>query len=69
MACKYCAYKGFILDPYMASADNTIGAKVCPKCNDTKAFSKFVKEQIFGYEYKEEKPIIIDFAKARKQCE
>ena len=40
---------------------------ICPKCNDVKAYSKYVKEQMFGYKYKEEKSVVIDFAKARKK--
>lgn len=77
MACKYCDQKGYLIEPskrgdtretigFGENLDVT-GVRPCPKCDDTKAYSKYVKEELFGLKHVEEKVIVIDFAKARKQ--
>jgi len=43
MACKYCEYKGYIVSSYMANNIENRSIKVCPKCNDVKAYSAYVK--------------------------
>lgn len=67
MACSYCKQKGYIEGLQSYDAEIKSDVKVCPKCNDIKAYSKYVKEQMFGFAYTPEKPIVIDFAKARKK--
>ena len=44
MACEYCDFKGYVTTISFINAKENTSISVCPKCNDVKAYSNYVKE-------------------------
>jgi predicted membrane-bound dolichyl-phosphate-mannose-protein mannosyltransferase len=45
MACEYCDHKGYIKIEVLKSASTQGHVRPCPKCNDTKAYYRYIKEK------------------------
>ena len=43
MSCEYCEHKGYITDQTAVSNDFKASVRMCPKCNDIKAYSDYIK--------------------------
>lgn len=56
MACKKCDYKGYIIDGAIRDDDIKGVARVCPHCNDLKAYSDYIKG-LYGSPLREVKPV------------
>ena len=45
MACEYCDQKGYVIISQLGHNKEYTQVKVCPHCNDTKAYSDYVKQK------------------------
>lgn len=45
MACDFCEQKGYVTSTFFANNASNISTRVCPKCNDIKAYSDYVMQK------------------------
>ena len=45
MACEFCEQKGYITISQLGHNKEYIQVKVCPKCEDLKAYSDYIKQK------------------------
>lgn len=45
MVCKKCNYKGYVEFSFFANNKENKSVKVCPYCNDTRAYSRYIKSK------------------------
>ena len=57
MACAFCEYKGYITASFFANNNTHMSTRVCPKCNDLKAYSDYVHRKYSGVERTEAPPM------------
>lgn len=55
MACEYCDRKGYVKFEVLKSASSQGHVRPCPKCHDTKAYYRYIKEK-YGAKASTKKP-------------